>query len=118
MCMLEKFGIGIDVVNVNSFRKKPYSIHTSFYEKIFQESEIKYCLKHKDCAKHFAGKFAIKEAVIKSISDNVKFLDIETSHSNSKPIVTIRNFHNYRFLASLSHEENIAIGVVISEKIS
>ena len=111
-----KLGIGIDIVNIERFNKKQYSSHRSFYEKIFLDSEIKYCLKYKDQASHFAGKFALKEAVKKSIPFNVDLLDIKTSYSKSKPIVKLKNKINYFFHASLSHERKFAIAIVISEK--
>ena len=43
------------------------SKHKSFYKKIFTNSEIAYCKKFNDPYPHFAGKFALKEAVQKSI---------------------------------------------------
>ena len=78
--MLEKFGLGTDIVRVKRFEDKPFFTHQRFYEKIFLDSEIKYCLKHSNHAIHFSGKFAMKESVKKSISKNVNFLDIETYH--------------------------------------
>lgn len=117
--MIEKFGIGIDIIDVNRFKKIPYVSKMNFYKKIFLSSEIKYCLKYKNQYEHFAGKFAIKEAVKKSIKEQISLLEIETSHSNSKPIVKLKTKKkiNYIFLASISHEKNYAIGIVISEKI-
>ena len=42
--MLDKFGIGIDIVKVTRFKNKPYLSNKNFYKKIFMDSEIKYCL--------------------------------------------------------------------------
>ena len=115
---LENFGIGIDIVNVERFKKKPYNSNQSFYKKIFHYSEIKYCLKFKNSHEHFAGKFALKEAVIKSVSEPLLLLNIKTSSSHSKPKVTLigKNINNYKFIASISHEKHLAISVVISQK--
>lgn len=115
--MITSLGIGIDIVNVNRFRKIPYDKNKRFYKKIFLPSEISYCTKFKDQERHFAGKFAIKESVKKSISKKVIMTDIVTSHSKSKPTVKIRNNAKYQFLASISHDDDIAVGVVISEMI-
>ncbi len=107
--------IGIDLADINKFRKKPYHSNQSFYKKIFSYSEIKYCLKFKNSYEHFAGKFAIKESVKKAISTKIKFLDIITSHSDSKPTVTIKN-NSYKkrlILSSISHESGFAIGFVL-----
>ena len=38
-------------------------------KKNFSDNEIKYCLKFNEPYKHFAGKFAIKEATMKSIEE-------------------------------------------------
>lgn len=116
--MIENFGIGIDISSIEKFRSKPFSKNESFYKKIFSEQEIQYCLKYENYYEKFAGKFAIKEALIKSITTEIQLLEIETSYINSKPIVKILNSkQNYRLLVSLSHENNVAVAVVISEKI-
>ena len=114
--MIEIFGIGIDIVNIQKFKKKPFKKNQKFYKRIFSESEIEYCLKFKNPYERFAGKFAIKEAVIKCIKKQILLIDIETDHSNSKPIVKIRNYPNYFFIVTLSHDKNYAIAVVLSEK--
>ena len=115
--MLQKFGIGTDIVKTERFQNKPYSKHKIFYEKIFLDSEIEYCLKHKNNAIHFSGKFATKECVKKSISKNINFLDIETYYLNSKPRVKLKNNHDFEFLVSISHEKEFAIATVVSENI-
>ena len=114
--MLQKFGLGIDIVKVERFKNKPYSKNKIFYKKIFLDSEIKYCLKHKNSAIRFSGKFAIKESVKKSIYQKINFLDIETYHMNSKPKIKLKNKLSYNFLISLSHEKEFAIAIVISEE--
>ena len=116
---LENFGIGIDIVEIERFRKKNYKKNKNFYKKIFSKSEIDYCLKFKDTYPHFAGKFGVKESVIKSISDKISFLDIKTSNSKHGPIVSIigKLAKKYSFLASISHEKEYAIAAIISFKL-
>ena len=89
----------------------------SFYKKIFHENEINYCLKFKDPYTHFAGKFAIKESVIKSINTKENFLKIITDHQDKKPLVNIDGKNDYIFSASITHEKDYAIGIVIAKKI-
>tara|TARA_B110000014_G_scaffold259639_1_gene247818 strand:+ start:3117 stop:3470 length:354 start_codon:yes stop_codon:yes gene_type:complete len=116
--MIENFGIGIDISNIENFRKKPFENNENFYKKIFSDQEILYCLKFKNYYEKFAGKFALKEALIKSIHKKIDFSQIETFYINSKPNIKILDSkENYHFLASLSHENNLAVAVVISEKI-
>ena len=111
--------MGIDIVEIERFRKKNYKKNKNFYKKIFYKSEIDYCLKFKDTYPHFAGKFGVKESVIKSIPDKISFLDIKTSNSKHGPIVSIigKLAKKYSFLASISHEKEYAIAAVISFKL-
>ena len=76
MNLFDDFGVGIDLVKIDRFKKIPFNENESFYKKNFSKEEIEYCLKFEEPYKHFAGKFAIKEAVKKSIDDNVSFLYI------------------------------------------
>ena len=115
--MLEKIGIGVDIIEIERFKQKPYQDNEIFYKKIFNDSEIQYCLNQKNSSQSFAVKFAIKESVIKSINKKMDFLDIITDHLDSKPIVSLSKDPSYNFLVSVSHEKHNAIAVVISEKI-
>ena len=114
--MLEKFGIGIDIIEINRFAQKPYDENKNFYKKIFHDSEIEYCLNHKNSSQSFAVKFAIKESVIKSINKKIHFLNILTTHLNSRPVVSLPNDPSYNFLVSVSHEKHNAVAIVMSEK--
>ena len=113
------FSMGIDIVNVSRFKKKPLNNNLDFYKKIFSDSEINYCKKFSSPYEHFAGKFTIKEALIKSINEKISLYEIKTSHKNSKPIVKVKNLldKKYRFIISISHEKDVAVAVVISEKV-
>jgi holo-[acyl-carrier protein] synthase len=113
--MLENIGVGIDIVDVSRFENIPYISNQEFYNKNFSQEEIKYCTKFKTSAQHFAGKFAAKEALKKSVTNNVKMIDIITSHLNSKPIIKIKNQQKYNFVLSISHEKKFATAIVISE---
>lgn len=117
--MIEHFGVGIDIVDIEKFEKISYLDKPTFYKKLFLPSEIRYCLKYKTSAEHFAGKFAIKESLKKSINEPISFLDIETYHSKSRlKIKLLKDWSKkYRVLGSISHEKKYAIGMVISEKL-
>ena len=112
MKMMEISNIGIDVINIERFRKKEYTKNKKFYQKIFTNSEIKYCLGFKNSSEHFAGKFAIKEAVKKSIKEKIPFNKILTIHKNSKPRIVLKMKLNYEFLVSVSQESNMAVAIV------
>ena len=117
--LFENQEIGIDIVDVSRFKRKKYEENKNFYKKIFVNSEIKYCMSFKNSAERFAGKFAIKEATIKSISEKIHFLDIEIVYVNRKPRIRLKNSleNKYNFIASVSHEKEFATGIVIAEKI-
>jgi holo-[acyl-carrier protein] synthase len=115
---MKKSGIGIDIADIERFKKLPYKTNKSFYNGIFSKSEIKYCLTHKNYSQHFAGKFAIKEAVKKSIPDKISMIDIVTLYKNSKPEIVLQKKLPYDFLVSVSHDSNVAVAVVIAQEIS
>lgn len=117
LAMLENIGIGIDISDVDKFRQIPFESKPGFYTRIFTASEIKYCLKFKNRYEHFAGKFAIKEAVKKSIPDRISMCDIETYHVRSKPQIRLKSNKKYHFHISMSHESNFAVAIVLSELI-
>ena len=118
--LIEKDGIGIDIIDVERFRKKIFKQNITFYRRIFLESEIKYCLRFKSPYEHFAGKFALKESVIKSIPDKISFLSIQTSNSKNGPTVSLlgKKSKKYSFLCSISHEKKFAIAIVISSRMT
>ena len=114
--MLEKINVGIDIVEINRFQLLPYAKNKKFYENIFKKSEIVYCTKFKNPYPHFAGRFAIKEALIKSIEIKIKMKDIEIFQKKSKPMIKTLEEIPYIFRISLSHDGKYTIAIVISEK--
>ena len=117
--ILGNFGVGIDIVEIERFRKKNYKKNKNFYKKIFFQSEIDYCLKFKDPYTHFAGKFSIKESVIKSVQDKITFQDILCSNSKNRPMVRLtgKKSKKYFFLVPVTHEKEYAVAVAISYKL-
>ena len=116
--MIENLGIGIDIIEVSRFRRKKYEENRNFYKKIFVKSEINYCLKFKNSAERFAGKFAIKEAVIKSISGKIGFLDIETVYVGRKPRIRLKNSleKNIILLYQFHMKKNLRLGLLLQKK--
>ena len=106
-----KKGIGIDIITISRFRKKKFSINKKFYENIFAENEIKYCLKHKDPYPHFAGRFAAKEAIIKATGTKTKLNQIIIENKTNGLEIIIENISKPNILVSISHEKNYAIAM-------
>ena len=114
MNFFEGCDVGIDLVKIDRFKKIPFNENESFYKKNFSKEEIEYCLKFEEPYKHFAGKFAIKEATMKSINKKIELLQIKTYHEESKPKVSIIN-EEIDFKVSVSHDGDYAIAIVFSK---
>ena len=114
MNFFEGCDVGIDLVKIDRFKKIPFNENESFYKKNFSKEEIEYCLKFEEPYKHFAGKFAIKEATIKSMNKKIELLQIKTYHEKSKPKVSIIN-EEIDFKVSVSHDGDYAIAIVFSK---
>ncbi len=123
-------GTGIDIVEINRVEDiiKKYDLH--FIEKIFTESEIEYCRNKVKPSQHFAGRFAVKEAVLKVLGigwgKGIRWKDIEINpddqygtprvrlHNKAKEraeSIGIENIH-----ISISHTGNLAIAQAIGER--
>ncbi|NDB52374.1 MAG: 4-phosphopantetheinyl transferase, partial [Nitrosopumilaceae archaeon] len=48
MIMIGHIGIGIDICDVEKFKEIPFKAKLGFYKELFNDSEIKYCLKYKN----------------------------------------------------------------------
>ena len=114
MNFFDDFGVGIDLVKIDKFKKILFEENESFYRKNFSKEEIEDCLKFEEPYKHFAGKFAIKEATIKAIDKKIQLLQIKTYHKESKPKVSIVN-EKIDLKVSVSHDGDYAIAIVFSK---
>ncbi len=113
---LESISIGVDIEQISRFRNKPYS----FYEKIFTESERRYCDSMSYPEQHFAARFCAKEAFIKALSgigsdtEKVSLDEIEIYHDERGcPQVRYVKEEGIVSKISLSHDEMSAVACVI-----
>lgn len=112
---------GTDIIEVE--RVKNAILNTpKFKERIFTSSEIDYAESKSDVKKyqHYAGRFAAKEAIYKSISaiyPHIEFKEIEIINDKSclnrpKVIIHNQNFnnlaHDYSIDVSISHIKDYA----------
>jgi holo-[acyl-carrier protein] synthase len=86
-------GIGIDLVEVSRI-EQALTRGERFRRRLFTPGEIEYCLRHKSPAKHFAARFAAKEAGMKALgtgwSNGVGWKDFEVRHdSRGRPLLVI-----------------------------
>jgi holo-[acyl-carrier protein] synthase len=85
-------GIGTDIIEVSRIEKAISSYGDRFLDKIFTVTEQEYCNKHKDSSRHFAGRFAAKEAIVKAlgkgIGREIHWCDIEIlNDEKGKPFI-------------------------------
>ncbi|QDT64200.1 holo-ACP synthase [Calycomorphotria hydatis] len=60
-------GLGTDIVEIDRVSDLLDRHGEHFIDRTFTERERAYCEKHKNCAQNFAGRWAAKEAVAKSL---------------------------------------------------
>ncbi|MDG6224267.1 MAG: holo-ACP synthase [Candidatus Thermoplasmatota archaeon] len=114
-------GIGIDLVDVESFGK------IRDLSRIFTEGEISYCSSKNDDILHFAARFALKEAVYKSLGISEErspdWREIGTVKTEGDRIeVTLSGdvariaseMKIQRIEASISHIKDMAVAVAVS----
>ena len=88
-------GIGIDLVENERMRKTLRRWNRAFKEKIFLPRERAYCETRAEPWNHYAGRFAVKEAVSKAfgtgVSEHIGWLDIEVvrDHKTGAPSVRL-----------------------------
>ncbi len=110
-------GTGIDILNVSR-------IKLEHAKRILSDSEIKiwdqFSLEKRKL-EYLAGRFALKEAIIKAIGHtefkigmrDITILNDETG----MPIMVSPTYENLRFSISLSHEKDYAVGLCIIENV-
>jgi holo-[acyl-carrier protein] synthase len=80
-------GIGTDIVEVVRIGQMIERHGEVFLNRVFTDDEIRYCQRRKEYTQHFAGRWAAKEAVMKTLgtgfSRGVGWRDIEICSSRS-----------------------------------
>ena len=118
-------GVGVDIVEVNRIEDAIKRFGDRFLKKIYTDAEIKYCNTGKAASQHFAGKFAAKEAVYKTLGIDcvVKWTEIEIRnleqgrphivlHGRVKKIAKEKNISN--ILVSISHIKTRAVASAVA----
>ena len=87
-------GLGTDIVEIVRVGEMLDRHGEQFLQRVFTTDEVAYCQQRKAYLQHFAGRWAAKEAVMKSLgtgwSKGVGFRDIEVrSLSTGQPTLTL-----------------------------
>lgn len=120
-------GIGIDVVELSRMRELIGRWGERFVNKVFTQREIEYASSKADGTQHFAGRFAVKEAVAKALSTGwsggFRWKDVEvTNDSSGKPSVqlygTVKELlKGSNVLVSISHSEHVIVAMAVIERV-
>lgn len=115
------FGIGIDVIDIDRVEESMRKFGDRFLDRIFTPDEREYCEARAPSSRHFAARFAAKEAIAKALGTGIgrhlEWRDMEIlRNSAGKPYVTLsgkgKEFATRNritgILVSLSHADNHA----------
>ena len=88
-------GLGTDIVETVRIGQMIERHGETFFDRVYTEDEVQYCHSKKEYTQHFAGRWAAKEAVMKTLgtgwSQGVSFRDIEVCTSRSgQPWISLR----------------------------
>lgn len=103
--------IGIDIVE-----NKRINLRINFLNKVLSYSELEKFnqLNSKQAKKEFvAGRWAVKEAIIKTLSSNEKITmnSLDIGYNNQTPVIVNKEFKN--ILISISHEKKYSVGMAV-----
>ena len=65
------FGTGLDIIEIERIKNSIEKYSPKFEQRIFTSREISYCQTKGNPAKHFAARFAVKEAVSKCLGTGI-----------------------------------------------
>ena len=88
-------GIGVDIVETTRIQHSLERFGERFLHRVFTDGEIAYCQSMKYPARHFAARFAAKEAVSKAfgtgIGKSISWKDIDVHREGSgQPFVVLK----------------------------
>lgn len=118
-------GLGTDIIEIKRIERSIANYGSQFLDRIFTSNEQEYCLKRRESARHFSGRFAAKEAVAKAlgtgISEYLGWLDMEILNDDKgKPVLklskgVIDHFQQPNLHVSISHSRDYAIAFAVYE---
>ena len=120
--------IGIDIADCARFKESIERLGDNFLDKIFTSDEKAYCYGQPDPACAFALLFALKEATMKAMGvglrDGILFKEVEIIEGQEieirflgKALDIINAMGDIRLHASVAHKDDVAVAVVVIEKI-
>ena len=113
------FGIGTDIVNIKRMEKLLKKNNKTFKQRVFSESEIRYCDKKKNSSSYYSKRFAAKEALSKALGTGIRkginLKDIEISNDNyGKPSIKLKG-STRKFLKEKINSNKYSIHLSLSD---
>ncbi len=121
-------GIGVDLVETARIQHSLERFGKRFLQRVFTEGEIEYCQSMKFPERHFAARFAAKEAVSKAFGTGIgramgwKDIDVGRKESGEPFLVFhggAKNLAEQRGVTAawitLSHTEHHAVATIVLE---
>ncbi|MGH7128998.1 MAG: holo-ACP synthase [Planctomycetaceae bacterium] len=92
---LSILGLGTDIVEIVRIGRMIERHGEQFLERVFTEDEIRYCARRRECYQHYAGRWAAKEAVMKTFGTGfirgIGWQEIEVcSEKSGRPTIRTR----------------------------
>jgi holo-[acyl-carrier protein] synthase len=121
-------GLGIDMMEVVRIEHSLERFGERFMKRVFTEGEVAYCQSMKFPARHFAARFAAKEALSKAFGTGIgkamgwRDIDVRKKESGEPFVVlsggaeSLAEQRGIRsVLISLSHTDHHAVAVIVLE---
>lgn len=110
-------GIGIDIVEIKRVEKLIRQYGDKFINRTFTQKEIKYCRDKPNPAQHYAGRFAVKEALIKAFGRPLILSEIEVDKGPRIKLIgkAKKALRDKVILLSISHDHEYAVAQVVLE---
>ncbi|MCZ6512380.1 MAG: holo-ACP synthase [Nitrospinae bacterium] len=121
-------GTGLDIIKISRIKHSMQKYSGKFEERVFTSKEIDYCRSKADPSKHFAARFAAKEAVLKSLgtgmAQGITWKDMEILNRESgQPVLKLTGRGRHIFDAlnlkdihiSITHDKSYALAQAIAE---
>ena len=111
-------GTGIDIIEIDRIQKAVERWGDVFLNYVFNPAEIENAKKFKFPYRHYAGRFAAKEAIFKAMGiPDLSWHDITIiNDASGKPVCHYDNKDfKHRLLISISHSRDYAVASAIVE---
>jgi holo-[acyl-carrier protein] synthase len=118
-------GLGLDATDIGRIADAIKRYGERFTHRLFTDGELTYCMRRKEPAIHFAGRFAAKEAAMKALgtghSQGVLWRDIEVIRHGGPPQLGLHGGAARRFAAmggrssllTITHSDALALAQVV-----